>query len=94
MEAVPMPHCIVHVVEAEWLGAHRVRLRFDDGLAGEIDLAPHLDGPIFEPLREPERFARFSILPARTLSWDNGADLAPEFLHGLVRAALATPSEP
>jgi Protein of unknown function (DUF2442) len=71
-----------HVVEARYLGNHLLWLRFRDGTAGEIDLASVLEGPIFEPLRDPAVFRAFRIHPEfHTLVWANGADIAPEFLH-------------
>ena len=69
----------VHVVEARYRGGHRVWLRFDDGLEGEIDLESELYGEVFEPLKDPEVFRGFSV--DETLVWPNGADFAPEFLH-------------
>jgi hypothetical protein len=75
-----------HVVEARYVRAHTVWLRFRDGTAGEIDLAPALRGPIMEPLKDVGFFQQFSIHPEfRTLVWPNGADFAPEFLHENVR---------
>ena len=42
--------------------------------------------PIFEPLRDPEYFCRFTLDPElETLVWPNGADFAPEFLHDNIR---------
>ncbi len=76
------------VLEARYIDGYVVWLRFRDGTAGEIDLAPTLKGPVFEPLREVEFFRRFSIHPEfHTLVWPNGADLAPEYLHDHVRIA-------
>jgi hypothetical protein len=80
-----MKNVLVHVVEARYLGGHRVWLRFDDGLEGEVDLADALRGPIFEPLKDPRRFAEFQV--DLTLTWSNGADLAPESLHERVLRA-------
>ena len=75
-----------HVLEARYRGGHVVWLRFRDGTAGEIDLAPALRGPVFELLRDPEYFQRFHIDPQfHTLVWPNGVDIAPEFLHDNVR---------
>jgi hypothetical protein len=75
-----------HIVEARYIGGHVVWLRFRDGTVGEIDLGPALDGPVFEPLRDPEIFRRFDVHPEfHTLVWANGADFAPEFLHDNVR---------
>jgi len=70
---------LVHVVEARYLGGFRVWLRFSDGLQGEVDLEDDLWGEVFEPLRQPSYFAKLVV--DDTLSWPNGADFAPEFLH-------------
>jgi hypothetical protein len=51
------------VVEARYVCAHIVWLRFRDGTAGEIDLAPALRGPIMQPLRDPRFFRSFAIHP-------------------------------
>ena len=80
-----MTSMLIHVVEARYLGGHRVWLRFDDGVEGVTDLADELDGEIFEPLRDPAYFARFAV--DDTLTWPNGADFAPEFLRARVARA-------
>ncbi|TWU32061.1 hypothetical protein Q31b_58560 [Novipirellula aureliae] len=74
---------MLHVTFASHLGGHRLHLCFNDGTAGDIDLATNLDGPIFEPLRNVEYFANFD-LSGPTLEWPNGADFAPEYLRDLV----------
>jgi len=79
---------IVRLLEARPLGDHRVWLRFDDGLVGEVDLGRELDGEVFEPLRDPGYFARFVV--DETLTWPNGADFAPEFLHARVSRSKAS----
>jgi hypothetical protein len=74
------------VIEARYVGRYRIWLRFRDGTSGEIDLERELYGPVFEPLRDPAVFSRFVIHPEfQTLTWSNGADFAPEFLHDNVR---------
>ena len=75
-----------HVLEARYVGGHVVWVRFRDGTTGEIDLAPALNGPVFEPLRDPQYFRKFSVHPEfHTLVWPNGADVAPEFLRDNVQ---------
>ena len=68
---------------------YKLWIRFDDGLEGEIDLGPdlvgRLRGPVFEPLRDPTYFAQFTV--DWTLTWPNGADLAPESLYARVLKA-------
>jgi len=79
---------MLHVTAAKYLGDYRVWLAFDDGSSGEADLSAALWGPMFEPLRDKELFAQLVFDPeADTIVWPNGADLAPEYLHGLVTAA-------
>lgn len=76
----------VHVTEARYVQDYVVWLRFNDGTAGEVDLSAELEGPVFGPLRDPQVFKAFHVAH-HTLSWENGADFAPEFLHEQVRAA-------
>ncbi len=73
-------HMFLHVVEARYVRDYIVWLRFRDGTAGEVDLCDELDGPVFGPLRDIERFQRFSVAH-HTLTWDTGADFAPELLR-------------
>ena len=82
-----MKPMLVHVVQARHVAAHRVWVRFDDGVEGEIDLAAELGGDVFAPLRDAAYFATFRV--DDTLTWPNGADFAPEFLHELVVAGRA-----
>jgi hypothetical protein len=54
-----------HIVEARYVAGHVVWLRFRDGTSGEINLAPALRGPVFEPLGDPEVFRRFQVHPGQ-----------------------------
>lgn len=74
-----------HILEARYVRGHVVWVRCRDGSSGEVDLAPELQGPVFEPLRDPTYFKSFTLDPTfHTLVWPNGADVAPEFLHAAV----------
>lgn len=73
---------MLEVTTAEYLGGHRLRLRFSNGDEGIVDLSDALWGPMFEPLQDVEAFQRFEVSPVlHTITWDNHADLAPEYLH-------------
>lgn len=77
---------ILHVKEAKYLRDYIVWLRFNDGAEGEIDLKNELDGPVFEQLKDLGEFRKFRVDPdIETIVWDNGADLAPEFLYENMR---------
>ncbi len=73
---------MIRVTDARLVRDFVLWVRFNDGSEGEIDLSNELDGPVFEPLKDPKVFAQFKVDPdVHTLVWPNGADLAPEFLH-------------
>ena len=49
-----------------------------------------LEGPIFEPLRDPAYFAYAELDPVcGTVVWPNGADFAPEALYSLAAEGSA-----
>lgn len=77
---------MLHITKVRPTGAYRLWLEFSDGVSGEVDLAAELDGPIFQPLRDPAVLEQVSVDPEiNTIAWPNGADFAPEFLRELVR---------
>ena len=77
---------ILHVREARHLHDYVIWLRFNDGAEGEIDLAAELEGEMFAPLKDLALFRRFRVDPElQTVVWENGADLAPEFLYDNMR---------
>ena len=76
------------VTKAEYRGEYKIHLVFNDGTEGVVDFADWLDGPVFEPVRDPDFFQRFFI-EAGTIVWPNGADIAPETLHARAKASAA-----
>lgn len=79
---------MINVTAVRYLHDYVLWLRFSDGVEGEVDLAGELTGEVFAPLRNQQMFARATVHPElRTVTWPNGADFAPEFLHSLVRVA-------
>jgi hypothetical protein len=80
---------IVHVVSVDVVGTHRLRLRFEDGTEGTVDLSEWPWRGVFEPLRDPSFFAQVRLdEELGTIVWPNGADLAPETLHEWVVRGL------
>ena len=68
------------VTHAEYRGAHKIHVRFNDETERTIDFSAWLEGPVFEPLKDPAYFKRF-FLDGGTIAWPNGADIAPETLY-------------
>lgn len=73
----------MHFVKGmEYLSGYRLLLTFEDGSVRIADLEPHLDGEIFEPLREISYFKAARVnSELDTIVWDNGADMSPDFLY-------------
>jgi hypothetical protein len=70
------------IVEVEVIGNYALRVTFDDGAVREVNLEGQLDGPVFEPLRDPERFAQVAVdRESGTISWPTGADLDPIVIY-------------
>lgn len=68
------------VVAAEYLSDYKIKITFDNGAARIADCAPWLTGEVFEPLKDKNYFQRFFV-DGWTVSWPNGADIAPETLY-------------
>jgi len=80
------------LARATYLRDYKIRLTFDDGREGVIDLEGELWGEVFEPLKDTDVFRRFRIdTELDTIVWPTGADLAPEFLYE--RAVLDSSSD-
>jgi hypothetical protein len=70
---------------------YAVHVRFDDGLAADVDLSYLLDyGGVFAPLRDPEYFRSLQAdAEAGTIVWPNEADIAPETLYAHAQRSAA-----
>jgi hypothetical protein len=80
--------------KAEVTHDYVVRLTYADGLIADVDLAYILNlGPIFEELRSPDVSRRLrATRAANTITWPNGADIAPESLYERARQAASVAS--
>jgi hypothetical protein len=70
------------IESALYVSGYIIHLKFADGTDAKVDLESEIWGEVFEPLRDPARFRQFSVdKELNTITWDTGADLAPEFLY-------------
>lgn len=72
---------MVRISQVQALPGYRLYVEFSDGLSGEVELSDRLFGSVFEPLRDPSRFAEVTVDEFGAVCWPNGADLAPDALH-------------
>ena len=74
------------VVSVHTLPEHRLRVKFDDGTEGVVDVAQLVEFTgVFERLGDPEFFAKASVHPELgTVFWPNNADLDTDVLYAKV----------
>jgi hypothetical protein len=66
-----------------------LRLRFADGVAGEVDVLARMRGPVFERARTKSGFAEVALdAESGTVVWPGGADLAPDTLYERIQTGL------
>jgi len=72
---------MLRVTQVKYIDNYSLWICFDDGTDGVVDLRDHLNGPMFEPLRDIAFFKQVSLdSELDTVTWPNGVDLAPDFL--------------
>jgi hypothetical protein len=73
----------MHFVKTvSYVSGYKLLLIFEDHSERLIDLERELDGEVFEPLKNIAYFKTVRVDPdIDTIVWDNGADMAPEFLY-------------
>lgn len=75
-----------YVVEASYIKDYQIRLVFNDKKSGIVDLRSTIQDDhreIFKELKNLNKFRQFKV-DADTIVWNNGLDLAPEYLHDLL----------
>ena len=87
---------LVDVVAVEYLGEYRLRLRFEDGAEGVVEVAEMVEFTgVFAPFADKAYFALVHVDPdSGTICWPNGADLDPDVLYAEVAGEAIDVSEP
>ena len=77
---------ILHITDAKSLPGHCLHILFSNGQEGDVDMSRELTSPVFEALLDDDLFSRVEVDPLfHTVTWPDGADLAPEFLLNLLQ---------
>jgi hypothetical protein len=81
-----------YITAVEYESEYKLCLQFESGEWREADLKEHLDGEVFEPLKDVSRFATAELNEdIDTVVWENGADMSPDFLFGISVPVEAPP---
>jgi len=77
---------LMDVVAVQPLEPYRLRLRFEDGTEGTVDLAAEISFTgVFAALRDPAFFAQVRVNPELgTVCWPNDADLDADVLYARI----------
>jgi hypothetical protein len=84
------------VTEVECPADYRLRLRFEDGVEGIVDVTElgAFTG-VFAPLKDKTYFAQVRVdADIGTICWPNGADLDPDVLYATVTGEAIDVTEP
>jgi hypothetical protein len=72
---------LIPITGVEVIGDHELRLTFADGIVGDVAFDETEWRGVFEPLRDPQRFARVAIETGTVVWPEEGLDMAPEPLY-------------
>ena len=77
---------MLKVTDVDYVKDYELLLSFNNGTRKQVDLKHYLTGEVFGELLDLDKFTQYG-LTGYTIEWVNGADLAPEFLHDIGKAA-------
>ncbi len=77
---------LIDIVGVQPLEGHRLKLHFEDGVEGVVDIAQCVPFTgVFAPLRDPKEFASVRVnAELGAVCWPCGADLDPDVLYSKV----------
>lgn len=72
------------VNKVEILKPFLLKVEFDNGESGVLDMEPYLEFGIFKRLQDVQKFGEVRVA-FDTIMWDDGQDLDPEFVYANCR---------
>ncbi|MBI4651661.1 DUF2442 domain-containing protein [Candidatus Desantisbacteria bacterium] len=70
------------IKDVNYIEKYRLKLKFENNEVKEVDLEKHLNGTVFEPLKDINFFKKVSLnSDIDTIVWPNNADYSPDFLY-------------
>ena len=70
------------IIDVSYVEDYKLKLKFENNEYKLVELQPHLDGKIFEPLQDIAYFKSVALnRDIDTIVWPNNADFSPDFLY-------------
>ena len=83
------------IVRVENQGVYRLKIKFQDGVEGSVDLSDMVGKGIFSAWKDYQKFSQVFIDPqSHALAWPGGMDLAPDALYEDIQRKRNTISTP
>ncbi|MDA0902140.1 MAG: DUF2442 domain-containing protein [Proteobacteria bacterium] len=76
-----------YITQAQYIKDYQIAVTFNDNKQGIIDLQNTIakdKRAIFQELRDKKKFTKFKV-DMDTIVWENGLDLAPEFIYEMLK---------
>ncbi len=81
---------MIWIIEVQYMSEYKIRLKFNDNTEKEVDLKDKIlsdQRNIFKQLRNIEYFRQVKLNSEYdTITWPNGADIAPDTLYEMPSA--------
>ncbi len=71
---------MLKVEKVEHVGGYSIICTFNNGEKKKVDISALFHLPIFAELKDMSEFLKFGLDPF-TVCWENGADIAPNYLY-------------
>jgi hypothetical protein len=72
---------MLNLLQVDPLPGYKLRLRYSNGTAGEVDLSRLVGKGVFQLWADPEAFRRVSIGSGGELRWSDEVDLCADALY-------------
>lgn len=85
--ALVPPPATPDVVRVEAFAEYRLKVTFEDGLTGIVDMSAMVQSPaagVFAVLADPAHFAQASVTLG-AVTWPDGLDLAPDAMYDEIK---------
>jgi Protein of unknown function (DUF2442) len=73
---------VKHILAIQTLAGHKLKLRYDDGVEGVVDLSAEVGKGVFAAWQDPQHFASVKLAHGgRALEWPGEIDLCADALY-------------
>ena len=69
------------IVDVKVLLPYKIRLKYEDGVEGIVDLSYLVGKGVFKKWEDPRKFADVHINSDGAVEWEGGIDLCPDALY-------------